>query len=152
MGDYKDKNKTTMVGDALRWLAKSGKTISPVILDLASNVNGLGGLTKLADVIRGDENLDPSDKEYLLAKLQADVDQENERTKRWRLDSKSQHWLPRLIRPLVVANFTILIDVVVIGSMWGKSLGEAYMPLLMTMGVTAVGGYFTLREYGKTKD
>jgi len=151
MGNYKDQNGTTMIGDALRWLTKSGKAISPVILDLASNINGLGSLEKLADVIRGDENLDSNDKEYLLAKLKADVDHEVERTKRWELDSKSEHWLPKLIRPLVVANFTILIDVVIISSMWGRPLGEDYLPILMTMGVTAVGGYFTLREYGKTK-
>ncbi len=33
----------------------------------------------------------------------------------------------------------------------GRPLGEAYLPLVMTMGVTVIGGYFTLREYGKTK-
>ena len=35
--------------------------------------------------------------------------------------------------------------------MWGKPLAESYLPILMTLGVTATGGYFTLREYGKKK-
>ena len=83
--------------------------------------------------------------------MKKDVDLERELTQKWLSDNKSQDWWPRNIRPLVVANFTILIDIVIIGSMWGKPLGEAYLPILMTMGVTAIGGYFTLREYGKSK-
>jgi hypothetical protein len=60
--------------------------------------------------------------------------------------------LPRNIRPLAVANFTLLIDIVILSSMWGKPLGEAYLPLLLTMGMTVIGGYFTLREFGKNKE
>ena len=62
---------------------------------------------------------------------------------------QSDSWLSKNIRPLVVANFTILIDFVILASQFGRPLGEAYLPILMTMGVTAIGGYFTLREYGK---
>ena len=29
MGDYKKKNGTTRVGDALRWLVKQGKDVAP---------------------------------------------------------------------------------------------------------------------------
>ena len=59
--------------------------------------------------------------------------------------------LTRNVRPLVVANFTLLIDFLLISSQYGRPLGEAYLPLVMTLGITVIGGYFTLREYGKTK-
>lgn len=145
----------TFVGKILRGMVD----ISPDILNILGTVTGVDSLNKLGDVIRGDKGISTSDKEILLAEIQKDVEiarevtrRETEITLRWELDSKSQHWLPRLIRPLVVANFTILIDVVIISSMWGRPLGESYLPILMTMGVTAIGGYFTLREYGKNSN
>jgi hypothetical protein len=93
--------------------------------------------------------MSPEQKEIIIEGINKDIEQERELTKRWESDNKSQDWLPRNIRPLVVANFTLLIDIVILSSMWGKPLGEAYLPILMTMGVTVIGGYFTLREYGK---
>jgi hypothetical protein len=146
------KEGGTAVGNALRFLAKQGKVIAPSILNIAGNITGISALEKLGDAISGDVSLSEEDKEILLAEIEKDKAIEVELTKRWVSDNQVQDWLPRNIRPLVVANFTLLIDVVIIASMWGKPLGEAYLPLLMTMGVTAIGGYFTLREYGKTQD
>ena len=114
-------------------------------------VNAIDGGNAL-DVIKEiskDSKMSPEQKEIIIEGINKDIEQERELTKRWESDNKSQDWLPRNIRPLVVANFTLLIDVVILSSMWGKPLGEAYLPILMTMGVTVIGGYFTLREYGK---
>tara|TARA_R110000772_G_scaffold54130_1_gene123497 strand:+ start:5043 stop:5567 length:525 start_codon:yes stop_codon:yes gene_type:complete len=147
----KNGGKGTNVGNALRWLSKSGTTIAPAILDIAGSLTGIDKLHELADAIEGDKGLSRANKDLLLAEIQADVEQERERTKRWEADMKSEHWLPKLIRPLVLANYTILIDIVILNSMWGKPLIESYIPLVMTMGVTVTGGYFALREYGKTK-
>lgn len=143
----KNDGKGTFFGNLLRGVVKTGKTVGVPLLDAIS-----GG--KVGDVIKaisGDTELTPEEKEMLLAEMQKDVEHERELTKRWELDSNSQDWLPRNIRPLVVANFTLLIDLVIINGMWGRPLGEVYLPILMTMGVTAIGGYFTLREYGKSK-
>jgi hypothetical protein len=137
----------TFFGNLLRGIVKTGKKVGGPLLDAVS-----GGVTSdIFKALSGEPNLSTEDKEMLVAEMQKDVEHERELTKRWESDNKSQDWLPRNIRPLVVANFTILIDIVIITSQWGKPLGEAYLPLLMTMGVTAIGGYFTLREFGKTK-
>ena len=153
MSDKKKKNggEGTNVGNALRWLAKQGKTIAPEILSAAGALTGIESLKDLGSLINGSTELSEADKEILLAEIEKDIAVEQELTKRWISDNQSQDWLPRNIRPLTVANFTLLIDIVILSSMWGKPLGEAYLPLLMTMGVTVIGGYFTLREYGKTK-
>jgi len=153
MSDKKKKNggEGTNVGNALRWLAKQGKTIAPEILSAAGALTGIESLKDLGSLINGSTELSEADKEILLAEIEKDVAVDQELTKRWISDNQSQDWLPRNIRPLTVANFTLLIDIVILSSMWGKPLGEAYLPLLMTMGVTVIGGYFTLREYGKTK-
>ena len=141
----KNGGNGTFFGNLLRGVVKTGKTVGAPLLDAITG----GSISSIVKAISGDTNLSAEDKDMLMAEMQKDVQLEQELTKRWESDNKSGDWLPRNIRPLVVANFTILIDFVIIASQFGKPLGEAYLPILMTMGVTAIGGYFTLREYGK---
>tara|TARA_R110000772_G_scaffold51587_2_gene118329 strand:- start:304 stop:804 length:501 start_codon:yes stop_codon:yes gene_type:complete len=147
----KNGGEGTFVGNALRVLAEAGKIVAPTIIDLAANAVGLGDLINVREAIKGDPGITGETEAVLLREIDKDISLEQEITKRWESDNKSELWLPRMIRPMVVANFTILIDIVVVGSMWGKSLAEAFIPLLITMGTTVIGGYFALREYGKTK-
>ena len=147
----KNGGKGTFVGNALRWLVSKGTTIAPEILNIAGTVTGVDSLNRLGDLIRGDESLSQNDKDIILRELDRDISAEKQITKRWVSDNKQAHWLPRLIRPLTLANFVILIDIVVLSSVWGQSIDEAFIPLVLTMGVTVVGGYFTVREIGKSK-
>lgn len=147
----KNGGKGTFVGNVLRWLVSKGTTIAPEILNIAGTVTGVEGLNKLGDLIRGDESLSSKDKDVILRELDRDISAEKQITKRWISDNKQVHWLPRLIRPLTLANFVILTDIVVLSSIWGQSIDEAFIPLVLTMGVTVIGGYFTVREIGKSK-
>ena len=147
----KNGGKGTFVGNTLRWLVSTGTTIAPEILNIAGTVTGVEGLNKLGDLIRGDESLSSKDKDVILRELDRDISAEKQITKRWISDNKQVHWLPRLIRPLTLANFVILTDIVVLSSIWGQSIDEAFIPLVLTMGVTVIGGYFTVREIGKSK-
>ena len=140
----KNGGSGTFVGSLLRTIAG----VSPDILNILGTVTGVDGLNKLGDVIRGSTSISGTDKEIVVE--QELTKREAEISKRWELDMKYGSQLTRNIRPLVVANFTVLIDFVLISSQWGRPIAEAYLPLLMTMGVTVIGGYFTLREYGKT--
>ena len=150
----KNGGEGTFVGNLLRTIVG----VSPEILNILGTVTGVEGLNKLGDAIRGNSSISQTDKDLLLKELEKDIvveqeisKREIEISKRWEYDMKFGSRLTRNIRPLVVANFTILIDIVIITSQWGMPLAEAYLPLLTTMGITAIGGYFTLREYGKTK-
>ena len=147
----KNGGEGTFVGNALRWLVSTGSVIAPEILNIAGTVTGVEGLNTLGDMIRGDKSISQSDKDVILRELDRDISAEKQITKRWESDNKQSHWLPRLIRPLTLANFVILIDIVVISSIWGQSIDEAFIPLVLTMGVTVIGGYFTVREIGKSK-
>jgi hypothetical protein len=144
----KNGGNGTFFGNLLRGVVKTGKKIGIPLLDAVTS----GSASDIFKAISGDTELSAEDKEMLIAEMQKDVEHERELTKRWESDNKSEDWLPRNIRPLAVLNFTILIDVVILSSMWGKPLGEVYLPILMTMGLTVIGGYFTLREFGKTKN
>ena len=145
----KNGGEGTFLGNALRTIVD----ISPELLSIVGTVvPGAEGLSSLIGKVIGDKDTPQATKEILIAEINKDIAVEIEITKRWEADSKSSDWLPRNIRPLVVANFTLLIDFVLIASQFGRPIAEAYLPILMTMGVTAIGGYFTLREYGKTKN
>lgn len=143
----KNGGKGTFFGNLLRGIVKTGKNVGAPLLNAVTG----GKVSDIVDAISGNTELSAEDKDMLLAEMQKDIEHEKELTKRWELDTNSKDWLPRNIRPLVVANFTLLIDFVLIASQFGRPIAEAYLPILMTMGVTAIGGYFTLREYGKTK-
>ena len=131
-----------------KFLKGAGSVIGGTLGDVLPD-KGLLGIVK--SLIHKDDNLSEEDKEIALKMLEKDLTEMQEITKRWVADSKSDSWMSKNIRPLVVANFTLLIDFVIIASQFGKPLNEAYLPILMTMGITAIGGYFTLREFGKTK-
>ena len=141
----KEKKKRSFFGNLWRSVVKNNIPLGDTIV---SAIDG-GNASEVIKAISKDSKMSPEQKEIIIEGINKDIEQERELTKRWESDNKSQDWLPRNIRPLVVANFTLLIDVVILSSMWGKPLGEAYLPILMTMGVTVIGGYFTLREYGK---
>lgn len=147
MGEHKEKTGKTRAGKFLQGL----KGVAPIILQLASTVTGVDELKDLANMIKGDDSISPENTVTALELLKLDIQQAEQITRRWESDNKSNDWLPRNIRPLVVANFTLLIDFVLIASQFGRPIAEDYLPILMTMGVTSIGGYFTLREYGKTK-
>lgn len=145
----KNGGKGTFFGNLLRGALSLGKVISPNLVGAITNATGFGDIPIIKGLIGQEPNLTQEDKEVLFKEIDKDIKLEQELTKRWELDTKSQDWLPRNIRPLVVANFTLLIDFVLVASQFGRPIAEAYLPILMTMGVTAIGGYFTLREYGK---
>lgn len=141
----KKKKKRSFFGNLWRSVVKNNIPLGDTIVNAIDGGNALDVIKEISK----DSKMSPEQKEIIIEGINKDIEQERELTKRWESDNKSQDWLPRNIRPLVVANFTLLIDVVILSSMWGKPLGEAYLPILMTMGVTVIGGYFTLREYGK---
>jgi hypothetical protein len=148
---YKEKNGTTRVGDALRWLVKQGKTIAPEILDLAGNITGIDGLNKLSDAISNDKQLTEVDKQLLLAELQQDVIEMQETTKRWQYDMSSDSWLSKNIRPLSLAflTLTLFIYIILDSSINGFSINTAWIDLLSSLLLLVYGGYFGMRSVEK---
>lgn len=146
--DVLNKKKRTFFGNLWRSVVKNNIPLGDTIV---SAIDG-GSASEVIKAISKDNKMSPEQKEIIVEGINKDIEQERELTKRWESDNNSQDWLPRNIRPLAVANFTLLIDIVILSSMWGKPLGEAYLPLLLTMGMTVIGGYFTLREFGKNKE
>jgi len=146
-GKYKDKNGTTRVGDAIRWLVKQGKNVSPELLDLAGNITGIKQLSSLGDVIRGEKDLSPEDKTLLLQELQYDMQLETEITKRWEADLHSDSWMSKNIRPYTLAFLLICMFVFIMldSLLEGFKVASEWIGLLQGLLMTAVGGYFVVR-------
>tara|TARA_R110002153_G_scaffold46734_1_gene131920 strand:- start:320 stop:796 length:477 start_codon:yes stop_codon:yes gene_type:complete len=148
-GKYKDKHGTTRVGDALRWLVKQGKNVSPELLDLASGITGIKQLSSLGDVIRGDKDLTPEDKTLLLQEMENDMIEMVEVTKRLGMDN--EHTITRLVRPVSYgAMFILFLSVVLLdGNIGTFRVEPLYIPVIQSLFGTMTIFYFGSRGIEK---
>ena len=151
MGDYKKKNGTTRVGDALRWLVKQGKDVAPELLSVVGSVTGIEQLKDLADKIGKDKQLSEADKKLLLEELKYDMIEMQESTKRWTADMNSDSWLSKNIRPLSLAflTLTLFIYIVLDSSLEGFKIDSNWIDLLSSLLLLVYGGYFGARSAEK---
>ena len=141
------KKDGTNVGNALRWLVKQGKSVSPALLDVAGNLTGIKQLSLLGDAIRGDKKLTPQDKDLLLAELNKDISIEQEITKRWEADANSDNYASKNIRPFTLAFLLICMFIFILldSGLDGFKIAPEWIGLLKGLLMTAVGGYFVIR-------
>lgn len=151
MGDYKKKNGTTRVGDALRWLVKQGKEVAPELLSVVGSVTGIEQLKDLASKIGSDDKLSEADKQLLLEELRYDMIEMQESTKRWVADMNSDSWLSKNIRPLSLGFLTLTLFVYIIldSSLEGFKIASNWIDLLSSLLLLVYGGYFGARSAEK---
>jgi len=151
MGDYKKKNGTTRVGDALRWLVKQGKEVAPDILNVAGSITGIEQLKDLASKIEGNTQLSETDKQLLLEELRYDMIEMQESTKRWQADMNSDSWLSKNIRPLSLAflTLTLFIYIILDSSLEVFKISPEWIDLLSSLLLLVYGGYFGARSAEK---
>ncbi len=145
----KNGGKGTNVGNALRWLVKQGKNVSPELLDLAGNITGIKQLSTLGNAIRGDKNLPEEDKTILLQEMENDMIEMVEVTKRLQIDS--EHAITRMIRPVsYAAMFTLFMAVVLLdGNLGAFTIDKAYVPVIQSLFGTMTIFYFGSRGLEK---
>lgn len=151
MPSYKDKNGTTRVGDALRWLVKQGKEVAPEILKIAGNVTGIEALEQLSDKILTNKTLSETDKQMLLEELRFDMIEMQEVTKRWQYDMQSDSWLSKNIRPLSLAFLTLSLFIYIIldSCLESFKIAKEWISLLSSLLLLVYGGYFGARSMEK---
>ena len=117
-----------------------------------------GGVVKqVGDVI---DNLSTSDEERLEAKrkmeevlMQAESQAQEQVTRRWEADMKSDNWLSKNIRPLICIFLTAMFVVLSVfdGNVGGFEIQESYIPIYQTLLITVYGAYFAGRSIEKIK-
>ena len=150
---YKDRNGTTRVGDALRWLADQGKTIAPELLSVAGQVTNIKALEDLGDKIRGESGLSDFDKQILLGQLALDKEEMQSISNRWNSDMVSDSWLSKNIRPMTLAFLLICMFVFVMldSSIEGFVVAKEWVELLKNLLITVCLAYFGSRGIEKFK-
>ena len=148
---YKERNGTTRIGDALRWLVKQGKEVAPEILTIAGNVTGIEALNELSTKIKGDTGLSETDKQMLLEELRYDMIEMQETTKRWVSDNQTDSYLTRNIRPLTLAflTATLFIYIILDSTLEGFNIDSHWIDLLSSLMLLVYGGYFGMRSAEK---
>ena len=119
----------------------------------------LGGNTieKIGDVV---DKLSTSAEERMEAKrmmkqilLDAEAKGQEQVTRRWEADMKSDNWLSKNIRPLICIFLTAMFIII---SIFDGNLGEfvispAYIPIYQTLLITVYGAYFAGRSIEKIR-
>ena len=117
-----------------------------------------GGLIK--DVGKVIDNLTTTDEERLAAKLkieelleQADKDAQDQVTARWESDMKSDSFLSKNIRPMVLIYLTFIFTVLSFfdGNVGGFKVSKEYIPIFQSLLITVYGAYFVGRTWEKSK-
>jgi len=122
-------------------------------------LNFLGGgvVKQVGDVI---DNLSTSEEERLEAKrkmeevlMQAESQAQEQVTRRWEADMKSDNWLSKNIRPLICIFLTAIFVVLSVfdGNIGGFEIQESYIPIYQTLLITVYGAYFAGRSIEKIK-
>ena len=154
MGEYKDKNGVTKVGNFLRKL----KGVAPDVLDFAADITGLSQLKLLSDAIEGTDTITPKNKEIALALLEMDKQEAIEVTKRWESDMVSDSFLSKNVRPMALIFLTLFMVFVIFTDSkteWNFDVKESFITLLETLLLAVYLAYFGSRgveKYTKMKN
>ena len=122
-------------------------------------LNFLGGgvIEKLGNVV---DNLSTSKEEAMAAKkamkevlVKAEAQAQEQVTRRWEADMKSDNWLSKNIRPLICIFLTAIFVVLSVfdGNVGGFTIQESYIPIYQTLLITVYGAYFAGRSIEKIK-
>ena len=121
------------------------------------NILGGGVIKQVGDVL---DNLTTSKEEKLAAEqkikevlMQAESDAQEQVTRRWEADMKSDNWLSKNIRPLICIFLTAMFVIISIfdGNAGGFTIAPAYVPIYQTLLITVYGAYFAGRSIEKIK-
>ena len=116
-----------------------------------------GVIEKVGNVI---DNLSTSKEEAMAAKkaikevmMKAESQAQEQVTRRWEADMKSDNWLSKNIRPLICIFLTAMFVVISIfdGNAGGFEIAPAYIPIYQTLLITVYGAYFAGRSIEKIK-
>ena len=119
-------------------------------------------MSKILDILGGGviEKLSTSKEEAMAAKIamkevliKAESQAQQEVTKRWEADMKSDNWLSKNIRPTICVFLTAMFVVISIfdGNAGSFSITPSYVPIYQTLLITVYGAYFAGRSIEKIK-
>jgi len=136
----KKKFRDTKVGVFL-------KEKAPTILDTVGEfLPDQGGLGIVKNLISGDSNIEPKDKETALKLLEQDIAEMNNISSRWASDMKSDSWLSKNTRPMTLIYLTLAMTIfIVLDSTVLLEIKTGWVSLLEALLITVYVAYFGSR-------
>ena len=136
----KKKFKETKVGVFL-------KEKAPAILDTVGEfLPDQGGLGIVKNLISGDSNIEPKDKEMALKLLDQDIAEMNNISARWKSDMTSDSWLSKNTRPMALIFLTLIMTIfIVLDSTILLEIKDGWVSLLEALLITVYVAYFGSR-------
>lgn len=136
--------KDTKVGG---WLKEKAPSVLNIVGDALPDKGVLGIVKNLVDK---DPTLDSADFESL---VNAEIQAQDNVTRRWEADAKSDAKLAKLIRPLVLISMLLFYMVLTVWDGTDPSFmpPENYINLLEILMLTVFGAYFAGRTVEKVK-
>jgi hypothetical protein len=131
------------------WLKEKAPSVLETVGDLLPDSGGLGVVKNLID--RQYPDLDP---EEVKAKLDAEVQFQNNVTERWKADMGGDVKLAKYIRPVtLICLMAMFMATMIADSMdaWPFNVKDSYVSLLEILMLTAFGAYFAGRTIEKSK-
>jgi len=121
------------------------------------DILGGGVVKQVGDIL---DNLTTSKDEKMAAKkameevlIKAESQAQEQVTRRWEADMKSDNWLSKNIRPLICIFLTAIFVVLSMfdGNIGDFAIQESYIPIYQTLLITVYGAYFAGRSIEKIK-
>ena len=145
MKEERKKIKDTKLG---AWLKKAAPGVLDKVADLLPDQGGLGIVKNLLD---NDTNVDP---EEARARIDAEIQFQNNVTERWKADMGSDVKLAKYIRPVtLIALMSMFMLTMVLDSLDNLpfNVKDSYVSLLEILMLTSFGAYFAGRTIEKSR-
>ncbi len=146
MKQERKKIKDTNLG---KWLAEKAPSVLGTVGDLLPDQGALGIVKNLLDKEPG---IDPVEAQ---AKIDAEVQFQNNVTERWKADMGSDVKLAKLIRPMTLICLMVMFMATMIADSmdaWPFNVKDSYVSLLEILMLTSFGAYFAGRTIRKNKE
>mgnify|MGYP003645449640 CR=1 FL=1 len=139
----KRKLKDTKVGD---WLRRKAPDVLDTVGEFLPEKGVLGLIKNLIDNEPDISHEERMDLEKLIVSQQSIKEQEL--TKRWESDNKSDSWLSKHTRPLIVLSLVaaLFLFIILDSLEIAFNVRDSWVSLYEVLILTAVGGYFALRS------
>lgn len=131
-----------------KWLKEKAPNILDTVGDLLPDSGGLGVVKNLLDK---EPDIDP---EEAKAKIEAEVQFQNNVTERWKADMGSDVKLAKYIRPITLISLMVMFMLTMVFDSldnWPFNVKDSYVSLLEILMLTSFGAYFAGRTIEKTR-
>lgn len=145
MKEERKKIKDTKLG---QWLKDKAPDVLDTVADLLPDQGGLGVVKNLLDK---KPDIDPQE---VQARIDAEVQFQNNVTERWKADMGSDVKLAKYIRPITLICLMVMFMATMIADSmdaWPFNVRDSYVSLLEILMLTSFGAYFAGRTIEKTK-